>query len=592
MGESGCLPQGVVLLDGGFGHEFKLRYGSQDFFAGTRMCVDQPDRVSEIHEAFFDAASVFKGSSLATTNSFVATPYHVAQHDSDIDVLNAVRCAAQCAVTAREPNHSSRYVAGSLPPLGECYERRVATPEDERVYEGLASTLALAGVDVLLAETLSSSSEACAALRASHSALRATQLNHDVKVWICFSLADDDTCRLRGGESLGEALQAVLAVDERMGTMLAGVGVNCCSPAAIDAALDTLVDTAHCYSALNGRDDGLDVIVYGNGFRGTTSQWLASVGRRDCCDHRRTPACALAYRGDLIDPEAYAACATRWARRGATVIGGCCGIGPEHMAAVARKIQASTASIRMEPLMNVRRSSMQVGRPHVVDPEHALSRLVFRTAHLWVADMWLAQTEAIDGQRAPRLFCRRLAPGQCARDLWTRGPGVGVVNFATCRKLRVADVNMFFATPNDEANRVPAMTVSSVQSGVVSGLNDFLDLPESSTSRPIDQIIALAMARHARLGRTSPARDLPIIVLRMVLDMLQFASPVAFKYTLDLEHIHDDEDRALMDHLRPPNSRHHCLCGVGIITTSGYAVGFDVAVRADLYREWCTLAPS
>ena len=35
---------------------------------------------------------------------------------------------------------------------------------------------------------------------------------------------------------------------------------------------------------------------------------------------------------DMISPEDYAANARRWLDRGVQVIGGCCGIGPEHIA--------------------------------------------------------------------------------------------------------------------------------------------------------------------------------------------------------------------------------------------------------------------
>lgn len=54
------------------------------------------------------------------------------------------------------------------------------------------------------------------------------------------------------------------------------------------------------------------------------------------------PACSISsssadYDSDsgIISPEAYARHAADWVREGATVVGGCCGVGPEHIAAVA-----------------------------------------------------------------------------------------------------------------------------------------------------------------------------------------------------------------------------------------------------------------
>jgi len=39
---------------------------------------------------------------------------------------------------------------------------------------------------------------------------------------------------------------------------------------------------------------------------------------------------------DVISPADYAAYEASWIKAGATIIGGCCGIGPRHMAAVAK----------------------------------------------------------------------------------------------------------------------------------------------------------------------------------------------------------------------------------------------------------------
>jgi hypothetical protein len=40
----------------------------------------------------------------------------------------------------------------------------------------------------------------------------------------------------------------------------------------------------------------------------------------------------------IITPKAYAAHAQNWAAAGAELIGGCCGVGPQHMAAVAAAV--------------------------------------------------------------------------------------------------------------------------------------------------------------------------------------------------------------------------------------------------------------
>ena len=46
---------------------------------------------------------------------------------------------------------------------------------------------------------------------------------------------------------------------------------------------------------------------------------------------------ALQARVDLT-PEAYTAFAMQWVEQGATIVGGCCEVGPDHIAELARSI--------------------------------------------------------------------------------------------------------------------------------------------------------------------------------------------------------------------------------------------------------------
>ena len=50
-------------------------------------------------------------------------------------------------------------------------------------------------------------------------------------------------------------------------------------------------------------------------------------------------ALANAFRDGLITPGAYAAAAAGWVEAGATIVGGCCGVGPAHVAAVREHVR-------------------------------------------------------------------------------------------------------------------------------------------------------------------------------------------------------------------------------------------------------------
>ena len=294
-----------ILLDGGVGELLKRDLQSTSFLGGMEANVKYPEKVINVHRMFYEAAERggWTGQIYATTNNFVATPYHC-----DKDYLTYVRAAVRCAKEAAG-GERRRKVAGSLPPLGLCY----AAAEDPD-YSAIARVLVEEGVDILLAETLTTSNEAIAAVRAA-AALR-------TKIWVCFTLADDQTARLRSGEPLNVAVAAVLSES----SLVEGIGVNCCRVETVTAAIDALIDGAGLASE-HHRPKHL--IAYGNDFpSGSTSEWLRDIGRPDCC-----------CRHDLIPTRRpYVDHVTEWIRRGVTVVGGCCGVGPSHIEAIARRV--------------------------------------------------------------------------------------------------------------------------------------------------------------------------------------------------------------------------------------------------------------
>jgi S-methylmethionine-dependent homocysteine/selenocysteine methylase len=166
----------------------------------------------------------------------------------------------------------------------------------EPEYAELAEMLA-PGVDLLLCETMSTSGEALAAARG---AARTGK-----PVWVSWTLADDGSGRLRSGETLSEAL-AVLD-----GLPVQAVLVNCSIPESVSAAMPELAREA-------GRPFG----GYANGFRPIAPGEGVNDGR-DLPDARAE-----------LTPAAYADFASDWLAAGAAIVGGCCEVGPDHIAAL------------------------------------------------------------------------------------------------------------------------------------------------------------------------------------------------------------------------------------------------------------------
>ena len=104
-------------------------------------------------------------------------------------------------------------------------------------------------------------------------------------------------------------------------------------PESITAAMTELVTVA------KGRNVG----GYANTFLPVSTDWGAySKGKHDATDWKTYAAAALPLRDDL-GPEAFAVHAQNWRERGAHVLGGCCGAGPEHIARLRSIVDATPA---------------------------------------------------------------------------------------------------------------------------------------------------------------------------------------------------------------------------------------------------------
>jgi homocysteine S-methyltransferase len=205
-----------------------------------------------------------------------------------------------------------------MPPLQESYQ--VRTTEEFEVmqaeYKELAA--ALAGyTDVLLCETMSSRAEGLAATTAAAST--------GCPWWVSFTVQDNKKGLLRSGERLGDA---IIEVGRVVG--IEAALVNCCTPNSVLAALPILAQNV---------PQGVRYGGYANGFRQSTSEWRGEGGSDDPEQLEEGREAAEDYdngKDGIITPSAYARYARLWLQEGATIVGGCCGIGPAHIACVSQ----------------------------------------------------------------------------------------------------------------------------------------------------------------------------------------------------------------------------------------------------------------
>ncbi|CAN5886093.1 homocysteine S-methyltransferase family protein [soil metagenome] len=280
----------VLLLDGGMGQElFSRGLAQSDRLWGARALIEAPETVREIHRSYLDA-----GADIITTNTYSTSLPSLERSGATERFAELNETAGHLAQQARDDHGRDALIAGSLPPLGGSYRPDQVGDDLWMVdnYRQMAEALA-PFVDVLLAETLSTSAEARAAASAAVSVAR--------PIWIGWTV--DVEGHLLGGETVSEAVD---------GMKINGVMANCAPPEAVSQAIPAMV--ASGAERVGG---------YANGFAGVPEGWdVAAVGIDE-----------LGQRADL-DPDAYAAIVADWLDAGANVIGGCCQIGADHIAAL------------------------------------------------------------------------------------------------------------------------------------------------------------------------------------------------------------------------------------------------------------------
>ena len=289
-------PADITLLDGGTGQELLRRAAAAPSpLWSAQVMVDQPELVADVHRDFIEA-----GADVITVNSYSATRCRLGPmgREAEYERLQAVAC--EIAVAARAGRSDVR-IAGCLSPYGWSYRPELALPFDE-LWPTYAESAALQApfVDLFLCETMGSIDEARAAVTGAATT--------DLPVWVAWTLRDDDTAVLRSGEPLADAIEAIAPLRPE------AVLVNCSGPETLSAALPVLATSPVPFGA------------YANGFRQIADEYRPGEVTT-----------MLGNRPELT-PDAYADTVTAWVDAGATVVGGCCEIGPEHIGEIARRL--------------------------------------------------------------------------------------------------------------------------------------------------------------------------------------------------------------------------------------------------------------
>lgn len=294
----------ITLLDGSIGQEIVKRAGSAPTnLWSTSVMMDRPGLAAEVHADYFAA-----GASIASTNSYALHRDRLARAGIEDRFAALVECALAEAEAARKAHGAGR-IAGTLGPLGASYRPDIC-PAPEIAAPAYAEIAAMmqGRVDLLLIESAASVEQAEGALLGCADAV--------VPVWLAATTMDTDGTRLRSGEDLRNL--APLIARHAPDAVL----INCTRPEAVAAGLAIL------------RDFGLPFGAYANGFDHISAAFLEDAPTVDALEVRRD-----------LSPALYADFAMSWVAQGATIIGGCCEVGPAHIAELAVRLRAAGHTI-------------------------------------------------------------------------------------------------------------------------------------------------------------------------------------------------------------------------------------------------------
>lgn len=284
----------VLVSDGGLATELEARgHDLSDKLWSARLLADAPQEITAVHAAFFRTGAVF-----ATTASYQASFGGFAERGIGRDeVARLLRRSVELARAARDEVGGERWIAASVGPYGAA----LADGSEYRGRYGLTvaqlaewhrpriEILAAAGPDVLALETVPDVDEA--------EALVGLVRGLGVPAWLSYTIAGTAT---RAGQPLADAFAVAAGVPE-----IVAVGVNCCAPADVLAAIRIAREVADT-----------PVIVYPNSGEGWDAQRRNWVG-------------PLRFSADLVP---------QWVAAGARIVGGCCRVRPDDIAALARAV--------------------------------------------------------------------------------------------------------------------------------------------------------------------------------------------------------------------------------------------------------------
>ena len=334
------LDKQIVIFDGATGTELYKR----DFFINSSyegLVLSNPDVIAEIHQSYIDA-----GAYVITTNTYGANRNKLQRFGLGDKVAEINRKGVELARGVCGEGH---LVGGSVGPVGESsYGKALTDSEIRDILAEQVGALADAGVDFILFESLSNE-------KGLEYALDVMAGFPDLPYVPSFSGEyDPEVCR--------DYIARLITVIQGASHRPTAVGLNCGSGA--DGTLSLLeVLMPLC---------PYPVIVQPN------------AGVPKSVDNRMMYMCSPEYLTTYV---------VRYVNLGARGVGGCCGIGPEHIRDVVRSVRPLSKTL-VAPQFRVIEAEIPLLDPIPVEERSKLSAKLSRGE--WVTSVEVTPPRGFD----------------------------------------------------------------------------------------------------------------------------------------------------------------------------------------------------
>jgi len=294
----------MLLIDGGMGTELQRRGVPMNKIAWSGAAVlTNPDAVRETHEDYIRA-----GAKVIITNTFGSTRQMLEPAGYGDQVENVFRGAVELAVQARdnvaEPGVA---IAGSISTEPPGFDRGAfLSPEKElAAYREAAGLLADAGVDLIALEMIVETTHAALAMQAA--------LETKLPVWLGVGCKKTEDGRIMSFDH--PDLEFVTLLD------------------ALIPLGPTVVNIMH--SEVGAIPEAIEMV---------RQRWSGPVGVYPESGYFTKPNWNFV---NVIPPAVLAREARGWVAAGVRLLGGCCGTGPEHIAALREAMPELEAARRI-----------------------------------------------------------------------------------------------------------------------------------------------------------------------------------------------------------------------------------------------------